>query len=111
MDDVGLWDLSTLTAGELSRAENSGYEQEFGIKSHLIHPDYPDNDHNFENDICLLFLDGNLEFNENVKNVSLIDVKTLQDETECVVSGWGTLRVSPAKVKYRRLSIIRLGLF
>ena len=109
MDEKDYWDASTLTAGDLSRTSDSGYEQAFGIKSHLIHPGY--NVNNLENDICLLFLDGNLEFNENVKNVSLIDVKTLQDETECVVSGWGTLQVSPAKVKYRRLSIIRLGLF
>ena len=46
------------------------------------------------NDICLLYLDGDLEYNDDVKNITIEDsAENLKPETECVVSGWGALSV------------------
>ena len=62
------------------------------IKSYSIHPDY-DGSSELHNDICLLTLDDNLVFNENVKAIGLNN-ETLVADTKCIVSGWGSLEVS-----------------
>ena len=62
------------------------------IKSYSIHPDY-DGSSELHNDICLLTLDDNLVFNENVKAIGL-NYETLVADTKCIVSGWGSLEVS-----------------
>ena len=66
--------------------------QDITIKSYLIHPDYHGSSE-LHNDICLLILDDNLVFNENVKAIAL-NSETLVADTKCIVSGWGTLDVS-----------------
>ena len=68
------------------------------IKSHLIHPDYVGVDQNTGlgnnfNDVCLLTLNSNLVFNDNVKKIAL-NTEDIPENTKCVVSGWGTLSVS-----------------
>ena len=68
------------------------------IKSHLIHPDYVGVDQNTGlgnnfNDVCLLTLNSNLDFNDNVKKIAL-NTEDIPENTKCVVSGWGTLSVS-----------------
>ena len=71
--------------------------QEKSIKSYLIHPDYigvsEDGSGSHANDICLLTLESDLEFNENVKAIALNN-GTVDAGTKCIVSGWGTLTVS-----------------
>ena len=62
------------------------------IKSYLIHPDY-NGVVSQHNDICLLTLESDLEFNDNVKAIAL-NSGTLDSCTKCIVSGWGTLTVS-----------------
>ena len=62
------------------------------IKSYSIHPDY-DGSSELHNDICLLTLDDNLVFNENVKAIGLNN-ETLAAGIKCIVSGWGSLEVS-----------------
>ena len=62
--------------------------QELSIKSYLIHPYYND-----KNDICLLTLENDLDFNDNVKAIAL-NTETVEAGTKCIVSGWGALRVS-----------------
>ena len=57
-----------------------------------MHPDYIGIDNHY-NDICLLTLDDNLVFNENVKAIGLNN-ETLVADTKCIVSGWGSLEVS-----------------
>ena len=66
--------------------------QELSIKSYLIHPDY-NGAVSQHNDICLLTLESDLEFNDNVKAIAL-NSGTLDACTKCIVSGWGTLTVS-----------------
>ena len=61
--------------------------QELSIKSYLIHPYYND-----KNDICLLTLENDLDFNDNVKAIAL-NTETLEAGIKCNVSGWGTLEV------------------
>ena len=71
--------------------------QEKSIKSYLIHPDYigvsEDGSGSHANDICLLTLESDLEFNDNVKAIALNN-GTVDADTKCIVSGWGTLTVS-----------------
>ena len=71
--------------------------QEITIKSYLIHPDYigvsEDGSGSHANDICLLTLESDLEFNENVKAIALNN-GNVDAGTKCIVSGWGTLTVS-----------------
>ena len=66
--------------------------QEKSIKSYLIHPDFIYIGAN-ANDICLLTLESDLQFNENVKAIALNN-GTVDAGTKCIVSGWGTLTVS-----------------
>ena len=66
--------------------------EEISIKSYTIHPDYIGNSEQ-HNDVCLLTLDDDLEFNDNVKAIGL-NTANLTAGTECTVSGWGTLKVN-----------------
>ena len=75
------------------------------IKSYSIHPDY-DGSSELHNDICLLTLDYNLFFNDNIKAIELNN-DTLAADTKCIVSGWGTLSVS-SSVAFD-LSMIDIG--
>ena len=79
--------------------------QDITIKSYSIHPDY-DGSSELHNDICLLTLDDNLVFNDNVKAIGLNN-ETLAAGTKCIVSGWGTLMVS-SSVAFN-LSMIDVG--
>ena len=59
----------------------------------MIHPAWLGADVSFENDVCLLTLDSPLELNEQVKSIALDEAEPVPD-TNCIVSGWGTLTVS-----------------
>ena len=78
-------------AGDLILSDNSGLEQRSKIKDYLIHPDYTTNPPT--NDICLLYLETELEFNDDVKYIDL-EVKDPEPGTMCDISGWGLLEVS-----------------
>ena len=78
-------------AGDLIRSDNSGLEQRSKIKDYLIHPDYTTNPPT--NDICLLYLETELEFNDVVKYIEL-ELKDPEPGTMCDISGWGLLEVS-----------------
>ena len=70
--------------------------QKISIRSYLIHPDYigfSGGSGTYYNDICLLTLDNDLVFNENVKAIAMNN-ETLVADTKCSVSGWGALGVS-----------------
>ena len=71
--------------------------QEISIQSYLIHPDYIGIDNHY-NDICLLTLENELEFNDNVKAIAL-NTETLEAGVKCNVSGWGTLLVRINSIK------------
>ena len=80
-----------IIAGQI---EVSGsYGQVIEIDSYLIHPDYDqENSNNNWNDVCLLTLKTDLEYNDNVKCIKLND-RSLEPGTKCIVSGWGRLEV------------------
>ena len=78
-------------AGDLIRSDNSGLEQRSKIKDYLIHPDYTTNPPT--NDICLLYLETELEFNDDGKYIAL-EVEDPEPGTMCDISGWGLLEVS-----------------
>ena len=84
-------DATKIIAGQ---TEVSGsYGQVMEIDSLLIHPNWNglvDGSH--INDVCLLTLKTDLEYNENVKCIKLND-KSINPGTKCVVSGWGRLEV------------------
>ena len=66
--------------------------QEISIKSYLIHPGYVGSfDH--INDICLLTLENELEYNDNVNAIEL-NAEIVEVGKKCIVSGWGTTTVS-----------------
>jgi len=87
------WNGAEIMAGAID--VDIGSPQVKTIKSHLIHPDYVGVDQNTgfgnnSNDVCLLTLNSNLEFNDNVKRIAL-NTEEIPSNTKCVVSGWGTL--------------------
>ena len=63
------------------------------IDRYLIHPDFDLSNGNSWNDVCLLTLKTELEYNENVKCIKLNDKFIEPWETKCIVSGWGRLQV------------------
>ena len=86
-------DNPKVIAGDLDTGIDSGYEQTRGISNIMIHPAWLGADVSFENDVCLLTLDSPLELNEQVKSIALDEAEPVPD-TNCIVSGWGTLTVS-----------------
>ena len=80
-----------IIAGQIEVSES--YGQFIEIDSYLIHPDYDqENKDNNWNDVCLLTLKTDLEYNDNVKCIKLND-RSLEPGTKCIVSGWGRLEV------------------
>ena len=79
-----------IRGGELVLSETSGVEQTKKIRDYLIHPNYNTNHYDGvgSDDICLLFLESELEFNDQVKSISL-NTDATTSGMECVVSGWG----------------------
>jgi len=76
-----------IIAGKIDRhAPVNG--QELSIRSYIIHPYYNGGHHN---DICLLTLENDLKFNDNVKAIALNN-ETIEVGTKCIVSGWGAPR-------------------
>eukprot|EP00093_Oithona_nana_P002148 02148.XXX_5221_6282_1 [CDS] Oithona nana genome sequencing. len=88
-DEIG-WPDRKIIAGQLDRLTSSYLEQTRRIKSYAIHPDYDPSSSN-SNDICILFLDSSMTFNEYVNKVPLDTMGPTTKET-CIVSGWGTLQ-------------------
>ena len=82
--------------------------QEKSIKSYLIHPDYMTN--YMTNDICLLTLESDLEFNENVKAIALNN-GTVDAGTKCIVSGWGTAVSSSFSSNQGMIDIVMTNIF
>ena len=84
-------DLTSIIAGRID-IDNIDNGQEKSVKNYLIHPDYIGvSDH--INDICLLTLENELEFNDNVTAIGL-NTEIVEVGTKCIVSGWGTTEVS-----------------
>ena len=62
------------------------------IKSLVMHPQY--DSIAGTNDICLLTLESPLEFNDNVKSISIDKNKpVVGTNTTCLLSGWGRQKV------------------
>ncbi|XP_019369258.1 PREDICTED: mast cell protease 3-like isoform X2 [Gavialis gangeticus] len=77
-----------LGAHDIRKAEES--QQELGVESYHIHPEYEDE--MFSNDILLLKLTEEAVLNQYVQTISL--PKTSSDVptgTECLVAGWGLI--------------------
>ena len=83
--DAQLSDMRII-AGRVDK-DNIVNGQEVSIKSYLIHPYY----NKKSNDICLLTLENDLDFNDNVKAIALSN-ETVEAGTKCIVSGWGNTR-------------------
>ena len=79
-----------IIAGELIFSQNSGLEQRSKIYTYLIHPDYSNHG---ANDICLLYLETELDFSGD--DVYYIEAALSDPEpgTLCDISGWGPLEV------------------
>ena len=88
-----------IIAGQIDKTKSDG--QFFKIKRYVSHPEFIGincDAHmkctgNHFNDICLLTLSSNLEFNNNVQPIEL-NTEDLSASTCCTVSGWGALNVS-----------------
>ena len=89
-----------IIAGKIDIDDKNG--QELSIKSYLIHPYYND-----KNDICLLTLENDLDFNDNVKAIALNN-ETVEAGTKCIVSGWGNTRWGAIAVSFGFLILIHL---
>ena len=68
--------------------------QDILIDNFTVHPDF--NNITLENDICLLYLETEIEFNERAQPIPM--AYSLDSVgTDCVIAGWG-------KVRYEKLS-------
>ena len=96
-DDL-LWKDTKIIAAELVYSWNTTglLEQARSVKSHKIHPDYDISDPATPvNDICLLELDSDLDFNGNVPAIELNTNEIILDPTStCTLAGWGKTQVS-----------------
>ena len=88
---------TTIVAGELDIDEESGYEQFKKIKSYRVHPSFDQTTK--RNDICVLTLDSELTFNENVASIPLDTVGPSSGQFS-YVSGWGPSRVTENGSKF-----------
>ena len=87
----GQLELTSIMAGRID-IDDIVNGQEKSVKSYLIHPDYLGvSDH--INDICLLTLENELEFNYSVNAIGL-NTEIVEVGTKCIVSGWGATTVS-----------------
>ena len=86
------WPDKKIVAGQLDLLSSSGYEQTKKINSFAMHPDYDPSLGDMSNDICILFLDSPMTFNDNVDKIPLDTMGPTTKET-CIVSGWGVFQV------------------
>ena len=84
-------------AGDLIRSDNSGLEQRSKIKDILIHPDYY---HGKEYDICLLYLETELDFSGNDVKYIEAAIDDPEPGTMCDISGWGEVSIGMKKSHY-----------
>ena len=70
-----------IVAGELSPIKNANDGQRRKIKDILFHPEH--NNTSQENDICLLFMDEDFDFDYKVRKISPDKVWTPADEVDC----------------------------
>jgi secreted trypsin-like serine protease len=81
--------LIYIRAGETDLLSASGNEQEFRAKTLIPHPNFSYDD--FTNDIAIIEINGEFEFNEFVQPIPLPDDgEEVEDGTDCTVSGFGT---------------------
>jgi len=88
--DSYVYDKSDLevVAGDLRIDEKSGGRQTSDVDYIFVHENY--NAATFENDLAVLRLDDELDFNEYVKPIE-VDLNTFYPITKkCVLTGWGT---------------------
>ena len=83
-----------VVAGGVSLQTNEGMEQQTSVADIHIPEDYGKAGTN--NDICMLRLARDLEFNENVSSINLpAKNQKLNETTHLVMTGWGTTMGSP----------------
>lgn len=89
-----------VVAGEHKRSVEEGTEQVVEVMDIIVHPDF--DAVTYENDIAILRLTENFQFNEFVQPISLPAKGTVL-EGECMVAGWGPVNEgeSEADVAYK----------
>ena len=84
------------------------YGQVMEVDRYLIHPEFDLTNGNSWNDVCLLTLKTELEYNENVKCIKLNDKFIEPWGTRCIVSGWGRLQVVLKSIQTCRIYFSRV---
>ena len=78
-----------IRAGEFHLDVSSGHEQQFQAKALIPHPRYDYT--GYANDIAVIEIDGEFEFNEYVQPIDLPPaLEEVEPGTNCTVSGWGS---------------------
>ncbi|CAG7838479.1 unnamed protein product [Allacma fusca] len=81
--------LMYIRAGEQDLLVKSENEQELRALTLIPHPNFDYND--YSNDIAIIEINGEFEFNENVQPIALPPLgEEVSEGTNCRVSGWGT---------------------
>ena len=77
--------------GEHDIKTDNGWEQVYGIKELLLHPQYEHNGFNY--DLALLRLNSTANLNNRVQTACLAGGNlTVPVGTECFITGWGLLK-------------------
>ena len=63
-----------------------------------IHPNYTGSNNDYQNDICILHLEEPFTLGIDVERIQLRKNESELEGTECVVSGWGSKKVSNSNI-------------
>ena len=96
--------------GEFNLKQDSAFDTDFYYSSNIfMHPEY--NDVDIINDVCLIYIHNDIEFNDYVDIACLPDGGATGPEpgTECFIAGWGVedydADVKPAILRRRFLQV------
>ncbi|KAF5296214.1 hypothetical protein FQR65_LT10289 [Abscondita terminalis] len=96
-----------VVVGDLQLHHATVHTRMYSVKSIVAHPDY--NLVTLRNDIAIIYINGQFEWNDYVSPISLATMKP-SPKVSCVVSGWGTQHQDRNQVSdslyYANISVI-----
>ncbi|KXJ23493.1 Plasma kallikrein [Exaiptasia diaphana] len=98
-----------VTAGEHNLRKDEGDEKEFDLEEIIKHSEYNElRGHEFDYDVALLKLKGNITYDEKIRPVCL-KTQSFPSGTNCSVTGWGYLKENSGRKPSRlRQAIVPL---
>jgi len=87
---------SQVVFGMHDQGRRYGSPKGYKVAQIIMHEQYKQGGGFTPNDIALMRIDGEVEFNEHVQPISLASTTEYGSDSECVISGWGRMIVNGA---------------